>query len=137
MSKYIDEEKIIEMMKPKIKGKISEIYNDIKSYADTAIDSFYGDYSPKIYERDFCIFNIGSGAAYNIGEIKNGYELTITFSSGALNGNAGQKFEGPFVQGYHGPPWGKGGAHAAPQMQPSPWNSILSYAQGKYNAVEV
>lgn len=138
-SKYFDEEEIINALKPELKKEMKNVTQDMLHYSYSAIGEFYKDYRPRVYKRLGAMPTIV--VLPKLEETKYGYKLTFMYSSDGLEASHSERseniFEGPFVQGYHGPPWGKGGVYEAPQMAPSPWERILFYAKNKYNATEL
>ena len=137
--KYFDEKEIIKELKPDTKKMIMKIYQDVEKKSFEYIQEFYRDYSPKIYKRLGAMPRIW--VTPEISETDNGYKILFTYSDEGLNtqhgDDASNVFMGPFVQGYHGPPYGYGGLYEAPQMVPSPWERIFSYAKYKYGAEEI
>lgn len=138
----ISEEEILKIVEPEIQAYAQEIAYDLYSKSLEEIMAFYSDYSPRVYSRSYAM----PGIVENPQISNNGrnWEITINFNGGSggnnslggvhSKGQGGNIFDGPFVQGYHGPPWGKGGLYPAPRMFPSPWVAIRDYAVSKYNA---
>lgn len=124
----IDKKELLKVAEPEIMSKIEEVKADMADAQLGAINAFYRDYHPKIYQRSGHLVNVSTSV------VKGTDKYSILFLYTGAGPNP-QVFEGPFEEGYHGPPWGRGGrGHTAPQLAPSPWELIRDYAVGKYGA---
>ncbi len=125
-----------------MKQDVYKIMKETSKVSRDAIDMFYGDYSPKYYQRVFGLKNLFN---IDLGETDDGYTLKFTYSFSNVSGHANPSiiFSGPFIQGFHGGPIpeyeyeiDERGKHVvsninynpAPQMAPSPWDLIEEFA---------
>ena len=155
IEKEIDKE-VYKLTKPELKKIAKKIQKDIERKSILAIADFYADYSPAYHRKYALPFILNSST---LEEIDNGWIVKMDFTSKDMysrhRGRTEYVYNGPFVQGYHGGPIPEGhdwylevGATGyywkagyvtyspAPQMIPSPWNTIRDYAVYMYNAVE-
>jgi len=105
-----------------------QVAEDFDRQSSNAINAFYGDYEPMIYDRTFGMQNMWKT---EIEPIENGYTVRITYSPeffGKSHRSDDAVFAGSFGVGYHGGPlaWGRPKKHI-PQMQPSPWELIEEF----------
>ena len=104
-----------------LKEKAEEIVGKAKTYIDTAINAFYGDYTPHYYNRVPGFSNLANFSFDSVAEeTSSGYLLTFSFDAGDVAVNdfvmkIGDKeivrpsspewaFDSGFVHGYHGGP---------------------------------
>lgn len=140
----IADPEVAAQVKAIMKQDVYKIMKETSRVSRDAIDAFYGDYSPQYYQRVWGLKNLFD---IDLSEKDDGYLLRFTYSYGHIGGhkNPSVIFYGPFLQGYHGGPImeadgyeydyrGKPVAtgyhyNPAPQMQPSPWDRIKTFAE--------
>lgn len=119
-SSYISDDEIQELVLP----YAIQYAQDIHSFSTAVMNAFYGDYSPKIYQRKYGLTRFWET---DMAPIPKGFKVTTTYSDayfGASHHSDEHVFNGPFLEGYHG------GPHkytATPQMSPSPYEWIEQY----------
>ena len=144
--KIIDEKEVLEIVKPELMKIAMDVCRDMKKYSFSVIVDFYGDYSPTKYNRLFQLPKIWNKP--ELKETDDGYCIKFIYSFDGLSAKHPDPhdfwvFNGPFVQGYHGGPIKKKDENGivrmmpAPQMYPSPWDRILTFAKYMYNAEEI
>ena len=120
-SKYIDEKKIHEILKP----YAYKAFKDLARESHRVIEEFYKDYSPIFYHRTFGMKNLFKP---EIKKTTKGYDVVFTYSADYLtteHRSDEDVFIGSFIHGYHGGKYYYGHEKpSVPRMQPSPWTQI-------------
>ena len=125
MGSYLSDEECREFVLP----YAEEFALQMRAESASAIGSFYGNYSPKIYKRQFGLFGMWDQKIYPDGR---GYCVETKYSTeffSASHRSDDSVFEGPFISGYHGGPqaWFGRSRGSVPKMSPSPWELIEKF----------
>lgn len=155
---YIDMKELNQLVDDDLREYAREVCADVNRKTFDISWNFYRNYSPMYYRRKYSLIaNEKGGLSYStwprssIQKNSEGYQIEFTWDSSMMEtlhsqekGWGGESkgeliFDGPFIQGYHGGPVGfksdNGKIYSpAPQMSPSPWESILEYMINTYNA---
>lgn len=123
---FIDKEKIINS--PEFKSIVMDIHHQMMNKSREVVNDFYNHYVPMIYRRGWGFKNI---VKPSISRIENGYLLSYSYSPEyftASHRSDNDAFQSGFEMGFHGGPlaWGSPRKND-PQMQPSPWESLVEF----------
>ena len=125
-SKYIDENLLREMVKP----YAYKVFKDLSEQSHYVIDSFYKDYTPRVYQRTYGMKNLFRPS---MKPIKNGYSVEFIYSVDYLTTEHRSDetvFDGSFINGWHGGQYAWGHEKEfTPRMQPSPWDLLQLYVK--------
>lgn len=123
---FIDKEKIINS--PEFLKIVMDVHHQMMKKSRDVINDFYNHYTPMIYRRGWGFKNI---VQPNMKRTENGYLLSYSYSPEYFTVSHRSDidaFQSGFEMGFHGGPlaWGVPRKND-PQMQPSPWESLVEF----------